>query len=91
MRLVERYDSANLTELVVYEPRTHLAIALKVQEDPEVGQGPDKVGDVICLGGLERSTSRIPVIASSLIGLAARFPFVPLQLSNKWLPYLRRD
>lgn len=78
MRLVERHNSVDLTEVVVCEARTHLTVALEVQEHSEVGQGPDKVGNVIRLGGLERSISREPTITHFVLGFAGRFPFVSL-------------
>ena len=75
-RLVEQYDSADLTEVTVCESRTHLAVALKVQEHPEVRQGPDKVGNIIRLRGLERPATRIPFIANFRVAFAGWFPFV---------------
>lgn len=60
------------------EPLTHLAIAPKIQEHFEMREGPDEVGDVIGLGGLERSAPGVPVTTSSFAGFVGRFPFVSL-------------
>jgi hypothetical protein len=60
------------------KPRTHLAVAPEVQEHLEMREGRDEVGDVVRLGGLERSTPRIPVSANFCVAVPGWFPFVSL-------------
>lgn len=51
-------------------------------------KGPDEVGNVIRLGGLEGSTPRIPVAASAFVVFASRFPFVFLRSPDKRLCHI---
>lgn len=60
------------------EPLTHLTIAPKIQVDLETRKGPNKVGNVVGLGGLEWSAPCIPVITNLVIAFVGRFPLVPL-------------
>lgn len=67
------------------EPLTHLAVASKIQEHFEMRNGPDEVGDVIRLGGLERSAPSVPVTASSFVDFVGRLPLVALGSQDKRL------
>ena len=62
---------------------THLTIAPKIQEDFEMRKGPDEVGEVVGLGGLERSAPRIPVIAKFFVAFVSFSPFVTLLSEGK--------
>lgn len=66
-------------------PLTHLTIAPKIQENFEMGESPNEVGNVIRLRGLERSAPGIPAIANFVVPPADRFPFVSLRSTSKRL------
>jgi len=76
MRLAEPCGSVDLTDVIAYGTATHLAVAPKVQEHIEMREGPDKVCNIIRLGGLERSTPRVQLIASPPDAPVGGFPFV---------------